>query len=243
MPGLVEANDQGMYVVKFTGAGQGPRVLIAELICASLARKLGLKVPELVFIELEAALGRAEPDSEIRQLLKASVGKNLGVDYLPGSVTYDPVAGPFPEAELASLIVLFDAYLLNVDRTAKNPNMLSWHKALWLIDHGAALYFHHGWTEADRTASSDSAFRPISQHVLLPLADSLDSAAEKISKAFTDEAFREAVAEIPAEWVTPDAGFADLQACRDAYATWLAARRAAVPTFLEEAKRARAQLV
>src|SRR5580698_11320962 len=145
LPAIIEADDQGMYVVKFRGAGQGPLALAAELIAGEIGRALGLRVPELVFVEIDPALGRNEPDYEIRQLLKASPGLNLGLDYLPGSVTFDPAARDTVSAEEASLLVWFDAYTQNVDRTARNANLLVWHKKLYPIDHGAALFFHHDW--------------------------------------------------------------------------------------------------
>ena len=146
VPAIVEAEDSGLYVLKFRGAGQGIKALVAEIVSGELARAMGLRVPELVLLELDPVLGRAEPDEEIRDLIKASGGINLGMDYLPGSITFDPTVGPAPRAAEASAIVCFDAYVTNVDRTPKNPNMLSWHKALWLIDHGASLYFHHAWS-------------------------------------------------------------------------------------------------
>ncbi|MFL5321464.1 MAG: HipA family kinase [Myxococcaceae bacterium] len=243
LPGLVEADDDGLYVVKFRGAGQGPKVLIAELIAARLAEALELHVPEVVFMQLEAALGRAEPDSEIRELLKASVGLNLALDYLPGSVTFDPIAGPFPDVAYASKLVMFDAFITNVDRTPKNPNMLCWHGGLWLIDHGASLYFQHMWSAEDRLAGSQSAFNQINRHVLLPFAKELQKAADELRSRFNDALFDDATAQIPSDWMTPDSGFENIAALRTAYRSWLSARLAALPIFLEEAERARAQLV
>jgi hypothetical protein len=156
LPAIVEADDSGLYVVKFRGAGHGTKALVAEVVTGELARAAGLRVPELVRIEVAESLGRNEPDPEIRDLLRASVGSNLGLDYLPGSITFDPVAGPAPAAGEASDIVWFDAFTSNVDRTARNPNLLCWHGRLWLIDHGAALYFHHAWD--DEVARSRSPF-------------------------------------------------------------------------------------
>jgi len=154
LPAIVEADDAGMYVLKFRGAGQGPKVLVAEVIVGELARTAGLAMPEIVLIELDADLARTEPDPEIQQLIRASAGLNLAFDYLPGSVTFDPSADQ-PDALLASSIVWLDAYTSNVDRTPRNANMLMWHRKLWLIDHGAALYFHHAWGDgADRSAKS-----------------------------------------------------------------------------------------
>ncbi len=144
LPAIVEADDDGLYVLKFRGAGQGPKALIAELVAGEIARAAGLPVPEIVFIELDPELARTEPDPEIQDLIRASAGLNLALDYLPGAVTFDPVAEK-PEAALASAVVWFDAYVTNVDRTPRNTNMLIWHRRLWLIDHGATLYFHHTW--------------------------------------------------------------------------------------------------
>ncbi len=171
LPGLVEADDDGLYVLKFRGAGQGPRALIAELVAGEIGRALGLPVPEIVFIELDPALGRNEPDYEIRSLVLGSAGLNLGLDYLPGSLPYN-VAAPFPiDADLASRIVWFDAYVTNIDRTPRNTNMLIWNHRLWLIDHGAALYFHHAW--ADYRERARTPFKAIAEHALLPLATRL----------------------------------------------------------------------
>ncbi|NMO16500.1 aminotransferase class I and II [Pyxidicoccus fallax] len=242
LPAIIEADDAGLYVVKFRGAGQGAKALIAELIAGELARAVGLRVPELVLVELDPALGRNEPDSEIRELLKASAGLNLGLDYLPGSVTFDPLAGPFPSAEEASTIVGFDAYVTNVDRTPKNPNMLSWHKDLWLIDHGAALYFHHSWE--DWEARSQSRFGPIKDHVLLPWATALAAQESSMRERLTREVVERTVAAIPEEWLTSvESPFPTAHAHRAAYVTWLSRRVEALPAFLEEAARARAQLV
>src|SRR3954465_2946380 len=144
LPAIVEADDEGLYVLKFRGAGQGPKALIAELVCGELARLSGLLVPEIVLVELEAELARTEPDPEIQDLIRASAGLNLALDYLPGSVTFDPLVDR-PTADIASAIVWHDAFVTNVDRTPRNSNLLMWHRRLWLIDHGAALYFHHSW--------------------------------------------------------------------------------------------------
>src|SRR4051794_20840485 len=150
LPALIEADDFGLYVLKFRGAGQGPLALVAELIAGEIGRALGLRVPEIVLVELDSALGRNEPDYEIRALLTASVGLNLALDYLPGSTMFDPAAGDAVEARIASMAVWFDAFVTNVDRTARNPNLLYWHKALYFIDHGAALYFHHTWKNMEQ---------------------------------------------------------------------------------------------
>src|SRR3954468_9958072 len=172
LPAIVEADDEGLYVLKFRGAGQGPKGLIAELVAGELAGVAGLPLPEIVFITLDADLARTEPDPEIQQLIRASGGLNLALDYLPGSVTFDPIVDQ-PEALLASSIVWFDAWCSNVDRTARNANMLMWHRQLWLIDHGAALYFHHGWDDQDR---SQDPFPFIKDHILLKFAARLPDA-------------------------------------------------------------------
>ncbi len=243
LPGVVEAEDEGLYVVKFRGAGQGTKVLVAELLGGALAQAAGLKVPERVLMQVDLALGRAEPDPEIRELLKRSAGLNLALDFLPGSMTFDPVAGPIPSATVASRIVLLDAFILNVDRTPKNPNLLSWHQDLWLIDHGAALYFHHGWTAADRLVGSRSPFAPIKDHVLLPWASGLRDAAVLLQSVLTDAWVERTVASIPDDFLPSGEGFETADEHRSAYAVWLRARRDNLNLVLEEAERARALLV
>jgi hypothetical protein len=241
LPAIVEADDAGLYVLKFRGAGQGPKALVAEVLAGELARAFGLRVPELVLVELEPELGRAEPDSEIRALLKASAGLNLGVDYLPGSMTFDPVAGPAPSGMEASELVCFDGYVMNVDRTAKNPNLLCWHHALWLIDHGAALYFHHAWRDAQVSAASP--FAPIRQHVLLPWATGLLGAEAKLHQRLTSDVLEDVVERIPDAWLGAEPGFDTPNAQRAAYLAWLRARLSASAIFVQEAERARAQLL
>ncbi|WP_224367961.1 HipA family kinase [Hyalangium versicolor] len=241
VPAIVEADDSGLYVLKFRGAGQGLKALIAEVLAGELARAMGLRVPELVFIQLDPVLGRAEPDGEIRDLIKASGGLNLGLDYLPGSITFDPVVGPTPAAEEASDIVCFDAYVTNVDRTPKNPNMLHWHKSLWLIDHGAAMYFHHSWAEYLERART--AFAPIKDHVLLPWATALRASEAALRGKLTPEVLERTVALIPDEWLGTEEAFPSKQEHRAAYLAWLRERLEASPRFIEEAERARAQLV
>ncbi len=240
VPAIVEAEDAGLYVLKFRGAGQGIKALIAELIAGELARALGLRVPEIVFIHLDPALGRAEPDEEIRDLIKASAGLNLALDYLPGSITFDPLVGPAPAAEEASTLVAFDAYITNVDRTPKNPNLLSWHRNLWLIDHGAALYFHHAWD--DYLERSQSRFPAIRDHVLLPWASALPAAEATLRERLTPEVILRAVEAIPEAWLGTEP-FTHAGEHRAAYAAFLQRRLEAAPAFLEEAERARAQLV
>jgi hypothetical protein len=241
LPAIVEADDLGTYVVKFRGAGQGPRSLVAELIAGEAGRALGLLVPELVYVELDAALGRNEPDYEIRSLLRASVGLNLGLDYLPGSMAFEALAARRVDAELASAIVWFDAYVMNVDRTARNTNMLTWHKRLYLIDHGAALYFHHAG--GDFAAHVERPFAPIREHVLLPYASRLREADERLRPLLGDEVLARVAAAVPEDWLTGNGPAGSPEEQRAAYLAFLRARRDAAQVFVEEAEHARALLV
>jgi hypothetical protein len=239
VPALLEADDLGLYVVKLRGAGQGAKALIAELVSGGLARAAGLTVPEIVLVDLERALAASEPDPELCAPLERSAGVNLGLDYLPGSITFDPTVGPPPDATTASRIVLFDALVANVDRTPRNPNLLVWHKRLWAIDHGASLYFHHGWTPATHLDGSRDPFKEIREHVLLRWATALDEAAAHLRTTVTPALIDSVVGDIPSTWLEDRDGFADVGVHRAAYAEWLRARVAAFPLFLEEAKRAR----
>jgi hypothetical protein len=236
LPAIVEADDLGLYVVKFRGAGQGPLALVAELIAGEIGCALGLKVPEIVFIHVDSALGRNEPDEEIRDLLRASVGLNLALDYLPGSVMFDPAAGDRAGSDVASRLVWFDAFITNVDRTAHNPNLLLWHKGLYPIDHGAALYFHHDWPSLDRMAASP--FTAIRNHVLLPWADAIESADMALRPLMTEEIIERIVADVPSEWLPGDAG-----AHRAGYERYLRMRLEAASVFVEEAIGARARVI
>jgi hypothetical protein len=229
LPGLVEADDDGLYVVKFRGAGQGPKALVAEVVATELARALGFLVPELVLVELDPVIGRAEPDREIQDLLLASGGLNLGVDYLPGALSFSPAARPLPEPELAAAIVWFDALVTNVDRTPRNPNMLVWHRRLWLIDHGAALYWHHAGTADDEVARRP--FDAIVEHVLLPFASSLQDADARLAAQVTPELVDDVVAAVPGEWLNGSD--------RSTYASYLRARLEAPRLFVEQAEAAR----
>jgi len=219
LPAIVEADDAGMYVLKFRGAGQGPKVLTAELIAGELAR--------------------TEPDPEIQQLIRASAGLNLALDYLPGSVTFDPIVDQ-PEPLLASSIVWFDAFCSNVDRTARNANMLMWHRQLWLIDHGAALYFHHGWNATDR---SPDPFPLIRDHILLKFAGALSEADAALTSRLTPEVIRDIVEQVPDDWLAADHSFDSPRATRDAYIRHLTRRLQAPRPFLTEALRARSELL
>jgi hypothetical protein len=235
LPAIVEADDGFLYVLKFRGAGQGPKALIAELIGGEIARALGLKVPELVFANLDEAFGRIEGDEEIQDLLKASTGLNLGVHYLSGAITFDPVATPIA-ADLASRIVWLDAFLMNVDRTAKNTNMLWWNKELWLIDHGASLYFHHSWPD------EDPALRPfalIKNHVLLSSASTLNEARGAAVIQLTKERIERIVSTIPDAWLEVDPHFGNAAVARNAYKTFLLSRVKNAALFTNEAIHAR----
>lgn len=237
LPAIVEADDDGLYVLKFRGAGQGPRALIAELVAGEIGRALGLPVPEIVFVDLDPRLASGEPDWEIQQLVEASGGLNLGLDYLPGSTSYDPLARLQPDEVLASQIVWFDAYVTNVDRTPRNPNMLFWHRKLYLIDHGASLYFHHSWR--DYLAQSRTSFARIKEHVLLPLASELPAADAALRSRLTSEVIAEIVSLIPEDWLD-EPTFPDTAAHRAAYAAYLESRLAAAEVFVAEALAARA---
>jgi hypothetical protein len=240
LPAIIEADDDGMYVLKFRGAGQGTKALIAELIAGEIARKAGLPVPELVFVVLDPEIAKTEPDPEIQDLIRASGGLNLGLDYLPGSVMFDPVAEK-PEAELASRIVWFDAYVTNIDRTPRNANMLMWHHKLWLIDHGAALYFHHGWREG--TDRSADAFPAIKDHVLLRFAGDLRAADSALSARLTPALITDVVAAVPESWLQGNTPFASVDQARAAYVQHLTRRLAVPRAFAEEAIRARDALI
>jgi hypothetical protein len=213
LPGVVEADNLGTYVVKFRGAGQGPKALVAEVIAGELARRLGLPVPELVVVDLDPVVARAEPDEEVQELIKASAGPNLGMDFLPGALGYDPVAHPV-DPVLASRIVAFDAFTENVDRSWRNPNLLIWHGALWMIDHGATLYFHHNWARAAQVVHRPYRW---DDHVLKPYATELAAAGPALAAALTPGLIDQALALVPDEW---------LDAPRTAYREHLTARAA-----------------
>ncbi|QEH39349.1 HipA family kinase [Chitinophaga sp. XS-30] len=240
LPAIAEADDGFLYVLKFRGAGQGIKALIADLIGGELARSLGLKVPEIVFAELDTAFGRTEPDEEIQDLLKASVGKNLGLHYLSGAITYDPAVTRI-DPELASQIVWLDCLLTNVDRTARNTNMLIWNKELWLIDHGASLYFHHSWDNWEE--QSRRPFVNVKDHVLLPQAAELETADARFRAMLTEERIQAIVSLIPDEWLTVSAPDAVAAERREVYARFLANRVASSEIFVKEAQHARTSLI
>jgi hypothetical protein len=239
LPAIVEADDAGLYVLKFRGAGQGARTLVAELVAGEIARALGLRVPELVFMQLDADLARSEPDPEIQDLIRASAGCNLALDYLPGSTTFDPVADTI-DAATASAIVWFDAYVSNVDRTARNTNMLIWHRKLWLIDQGAAFYFHHG--EDDFVPRAHDPFARIREHVLLAQAADLAGVDATLAARVGDDVIERIVALIPADWLEARGATGDARRQRIAYRDYLAARRNGPRAFVGEAIRARTHL-
>jgi hypothetical protein len=231
LPGLVEADDDGLYVIKFRGAGQGLPALVAEVIVGELARRLGLLVPELVELELDPVLGAAEPDPEIQQLITASGGSNLGVDFLPGALPYTPAGRWRPDPQLAAEIVWLDALTTNVDRTPRNPNLLIWHDRLWLIDHGAALYLQHGGL--DPVAHAERPFPLIAQHVLLPCAGSIVEAHERLAPVVDDGLLEEVVGMVPDDWLADAEGGG-----REVYVEYLS-RRVRSAELAAEAERAR----
>jgi hypothetical protein len=238
LPAIVEADDDGTYVLKFRGAGQGPKALIAELLAGEIGRAVGLPVPEIVLIELDPDMARTEPDPEIQDLIRASAGLNLALDYLPGSITFDPVVEKI-DSTLASSIVWFDAYITNVDRTPLNPNMLIWHRRLWLIDHGASLYFHHTW--ANYLDRSRTPFAAIKDHVLLPFAHSLSEVAPILTERITPDLIHRIIELIPDAWLVGESPFSEIEQYRDAYASYLLMRLEQSHVFLEEALRAQSR--
>jgi len=242
LPAVVEADDGELYVMKFLGAGQGAEALIAELISGEIARVLGLRVPEIVFLTLEPAFGQSEPNAEIRGLLRASIGLNLGLRYLPQAFTFNPVLPPPPDGALASAIVWLDAYVMNVDRTLRNINLLDCQHELWLIDHGATLYFHYNWASA--ASASRSAFPLIKDHALLRFADRLAEADAGARVVLTAEVIAGIVDLIPEVWLQGrTVPYADPVEHRRAYAEFLRCRLAASALFIAEANRVRAERV
>jgi hypothetical protein len=231
LPGLVEADDDGLYVLKFRGAGQGAQALVAELVAGEIGRALGLPVPELVLVELDAGLGRAEPDPEIQDLILASDGLNLGMDFLPGAVAFGPLAGAELDQELAAAVVWFDALVTNIDRTPRNPNLLMWHDRLWLIDHGAALYVHHG--DGDAVARAGEPFAPIRDHVLLPWAGSIAEADARLAPRLDADVIKAIFDQVPESWLPAPA--------RGVQAKYLVRRLREPRAFATEAEEARAR--
>ncbi len=239
LPGLVEADDDGLYVVKFRGAAQGPRALVAEVIAGELARALGLPVPELVLVDIDPSLGGLDGDPWVGELLEKSPGLNLGLDFLPGALTFNPRADGRPDADLAAHVVWFDALVTNTDRSPRNPNILTWHRRQYLIDHGASLFVHHTWRDPD-----EHARRPlttISDHVLLPYASSLEGAHARLAPLVTEDRVRAITAMVPDAWLLPHPAAGDAPAQREAYVRYLRTRvnaRAALVESIEELRHA-----
>lgn len=231
LPGLVDADDGFSYVIKFRGAGQGKKALIAELIGAEIARLIGLRMPEIVFAELDESFARLEPDEEIQDLLKFSVGKNLGVHFLKGAITFDPNVDDIDEEE-ASKIVWLDALLMNVDRTARNTNMLVWHKELWLIDHGASLYFHHAWDNWQE--QSLKPFVQIKDHVLLRKATKVRAVDAVYNSKITPESIRAILGVIPDEWLEEADRTLTPNEVRDVYFEFLSNRLSHAEVFIKQ---------
>ncbi|MGW1199387.1 HipA family kinase [Streptomyces sp. NPDC002536] len=224
LPGIVEADDLGTYVMKFTGAGQGRKTLVAEVVCGQLARGLGLRVPELAAIELDPVIGRGEPDPEVQALLKASGGLNLAMDFLPGALGFDPLAFETDAAE-AGRVVWFDALVGNVDRSWRNPNLLVWHGQLWLIDHGATMIWHHNWPTA--AAAAGRAY-DASDHVLASFGPDIAGAAAELAPRVTEELLTAVAADVPDEWLEGEPGFDGPDAVRRAYVEVLLERAAGI---------------
>jgi hypothetical protein len=236
LPAIVEADDGFLYVLKFRGAGQGVKALIAELIGGELARALGIKMPEIVFAMLDDSFSKTEPDEEIQDLLQASVGLNLGVHYLSGSITFDPIVKTI-EPKLASKIVLLDYILTNVDRTPRNTNMLVWHKELWLIDHGASLYFHHSW--GNWKDHSQRPFAAIKDHVLLAQATELETIVEEFSATLTSKLINDVINLIPDEWLSDYSISDSPEERRQVYAQFIETRVKMLDFIIKEIENAR----
>jgi hypothetical protein len=237
LPAVVEADDDGMYVAKFRGAGHGAKALVAELVAGGIGRAVGLLVPEIVLVEIDPRLAAAEPDFEIRELLQRSGGLNVGLDFLPGALGFDPAAGLEPEPELCAAVVWFDSFVTNVDRDARNTNMLVWHGRLWLIDHGSALYVHHTWRDPE--GHSLRPLAAIRQHVLMPRASSIVAADEKLAPRLSKELFASILESVPDEWLVAEEGLPDPDAHRAAYLHYLNRRLGAHRSLAEEADRVR----
>ena len=237
LPGLVEADDDGLYVLKFHGAAQGPKALVAELLAGELGRALGLPVPEIVFIDVDPALGPAEPDWAVKELLDRSPGTNLGLDFLPGSLTYNPAMDTRPDPVFAAGVVWFDSLVTNTDRSPRNPNLLVWHRRPWLIDHGASLFIHHTWRDPDA-----HALRPlptIGDHVLLPFAGPIGEAHDRLAPLVTETLLRDLVNLIPDAWLAVNPLVGDASAQRDAYVRYLLARVGSVEALVGAVEEAR----
>jgi hypothetical protein len=233
LPAIVKGSDDFLYVLKFRGAGQGKKALIAEFIGGELARAMGLKVPELVFMELDDSFSKTEPDEEIQDLLKFSVGLNLGLHFLSGAITYDSLVSRINDLE-ASKVVLLDAIIMNIDRTVKNTNLLIWNRELWLIDHGASLYFHHNWKDWQKYLNG--TFSRISEHVLLSNASKLEEAAVSIKTCISANTIDEIVSKIPDDWLEEESNQMSPKEIRVAYSNFLKYRINHIDSLVKEAK-------
>ncbi len=240
LPAVIET-EAGLFAVKFRGAGQGPAALVAELVVGELARAVGLPVPEIALVDLSPEFGRTERHTEIRELLERSAGLNLGLAFLSSAVTYDPAADAPPAAAMAADLVWFDAFVLNVDRTPRNTNLLMWDDDLWLIDHGAALYFHHSWQGYE--GRIQNPFPPIRDHVLLPFAGDVIGADGRLTRHLSEAIIHDILAAVPDDWLATYGPFATPDDHRAAYAHFLTARLSGPRPFVDEVLRARADLV
>lgn len=232
LPAIVQADDGFLYVLKFRGAGQGKKALIAELIGGLLAHEIGLKVPELVFMNLDDSFSKTEPDEEIQDLLKFSVGLNLGLHFLSGAITYDPLVS-FADSNAASKVVLLDSIIANIDRTVKNTNLLNWNRELWLIDHGASLYFHHNWPNWEEHLAR--TFPAVKDHVLLERANHLEEAAKQIQAALTKEKIVQIVSLVPEDWLLDESSSLSSEAMRNAYIQFLNSKLIQIDLLVKEA--------
>ncbi len=236
LPAIVKADDGFLYVLKFRGAGQGKKALIADLVGAELGRAIGLKVPEIVFMNLDDSFSKTEPDEEIQDLLKFSVGLNLGLHYLSGSIVYDPLVS-VADPKTASKVVLLDSIISNIDRTAKNTNLLNWNKELWLIDHGSSFYFHHNWETWK--AHLTRTFPAIKYHVLLERAEHLAEAAKEIQSTLTNEIVADIVSTIPDDWLLDESETMTPEEMRAAYTEFICTRLSKIDKLVKEANDAR----
>ena len=231
LPGLVEADDDGLYVVKFRGAAQGPKALVAEVIAGELARALGLPVPELVLVDIDPSLGGLDGDPWVGDLLEKSPGLNLGLDFLPGALTFNPRADGRPDPDLAANVVWFDALVTNTDRSPRNPNILTWHRRQYLIDHGASLFIHHTWRDPEAHAGKPLA--TLSDHVMLPFASALGAAHARFALLVTEDLLHAIAALVPDAWLIPHPTVGDAAAQREAYVRYLRTRVAAREALVE----------
>jgi hypothetical protein len=236
LPAIVKADDGFLYVLKFRGAGQGKKALIAEFIGGELARAMNLKVPELVFMNLDASFSKTEPDEEIQDLLKFSVGLNIGLHFLSGAITFDPLVSEVDDFTASKLVIL-DSLISNIDRTAKNTNLLNWNKELWIIDNGASFYFHHNWSTWEQHLTR--TFPLIKDHVLLSNANCLDKAAEEVKRLINSDVIEEIISTIPEDWLSNEGDFFNSDQMRVAYISFINSKIAMIDVLVKEAENAR----